>query len=217
MIGQENKYFRLMWDEIETIKDEEIRKFAYRLLVNVPDYFFSVPASSSGKYHPQNDLGNGGLVRHSISVARMLDHLLEPNGYYDFTDIEKDLLKVAALFHDCMKSGTQEEYEQNKHTKFLHPLYAANHIMDVAITNGFPYRYALFIYNAVISHMGQWNTNANSVLPLPSTQDQKVLHLADYLASRKDINMNFGEEYFDEPEDQSSDGSDCETQNKEGV
>jgi hypothetical protein len=29
--------------------------------------------------------------------------------------------------------------------------------------------------------------------------------------------MNFGEEYFDEPEDQSSDGSDCETQNKEGV
>lgn len=218
MIGQENKYFRLMWDEIETIKDEEIRRFAYRLLVNVPDYFFSVPASSSGKYHPQNDLGNGGLVRHSICVARMLDHLLEPNGYYEFTDEQKDLLKVAALFHDCMKSGTQEEYEKCKHTKFLHPLYAANHIMDVAITNGFPYVQALFIYNAVISHMGQWNTNKNEEgrLPVPYSPDQKVLHLADYLASRKDINMELGEEYFDEPGEQ-PDEHDCETQNKEGV
>ena len=46
--------------------------------------------------------------------------------------------------------------------------------------------------------MGQWNTNSTAKLPTPETQDQKVLHLADYLASRKDINMEFGEEYFDE-------------------
>ena len=198
MINQENKYFRLMLEEIDKLQDEENRKFAHTLLSNVPDYFFSVPASSSGKYHPSNDLGNGGLVRHSISVARMLEHLIEPYGYYDFDDEQKELLKIAALFHDCMKSGTQEEYEKNKHTKFLHPLYAANFIMTTAIKNGYPYEKALFIYNAVISHMGQWNTNGTAKLPTPETPDQKVLHLADYLASRKDINMEFGEEYFDE-------------------
>ena len=196
MVGQENKYFRLMLEEIDTLQDIDNRKFAYALLSNVPDYFFSVPASSSGKYHPQNDLGEGGLVRHSISVARMLDHLLEPEGYFDFTDEQKELLKIAALFHDCMKSGTQEEYEKSKHTKFLHPLYAANFIMTIAIEYGYPYEKALFIYDTVISHMGQWNTNKNesSKLPEPVSVSQKVLHLADYLASRKDINMTLEED-----------------------
>jgi putative nucleotidyltransferase with HDIG domain len=197
----DNKYYRLMVDEIDTIKDIDNRKFALILLSNVPDYFFSVPASSSGKYHPKNDLGEGGLVRHSISVARMLDHLLEPYGYFDFNEEQKDLLKIAALFHDCMKSGTQEEYEKGKHTKFLHPLYAANFIMTEAITHSYFYEKALFIYNAVIAHMGQWNTNAIGELPTPKTPDQKVLHLADYLASRKDINMELDEVYFDEEND----------------
>jgi len=219
MINQENKYFRLMLEEIDKLQNEENRKFAHTLLSNVPDYFFSVPASSSGKYHPSNDLGNGGLVRHSISVVRMLEHLLEPYGYYDFDDEQKELLKIAALFHDCMKSGTQEEYEKNKHTKFLHPLYAANFIMTTTIKNGYPYEKALFICNAVISHMGQWNTNGTAKLPTPETPDQKVLHLADYLASRKDINMEFREEYFDEEDavfDDTSTVTTCEKE-KESV
>lgn len=192
-----NRYYYLMLDVIDEINDIDNRRFARYLLGKVPDYFFIVPASSSGKYHPKNDLGEGGLVRHSISVVRMLEHLLEPEGYFDFTDEQKELLKIAALFHDCMKSGTQEEYENNQRTKFLHPLYAANFIMTTAIENEYPYEKALFIYNAVIAHMGQWNKNKNEsgMLPTPTSVSQKVLHLADYLVSRKDINMTIEEDY----------------------
>ena len=191
-----NRYYYLMFDAIDEINDIDNRRFARYLLGRIPDYFFIAPASSSGKYHPQNDLGEGGLVRHSISVLRMLEHLLEPEGYFDFTDEQKDLLKIAALFHDCMKSGTQEEYENNQRTKFLHPLYAANFSMTTAIENEYPYEKALFIYDAVIAHMGQWNKNKNEsgMLPTPTTMSQKVLHLADYLASRKDINMTLEED-----------------------
>ena len=70
--------------------------------------------------------------------------------------------------------------------------------MTIAIEFGYPYEKALFIYDAVIAHMGQWNTNKNngcSKLPTPTTVSQKVLHLADYLASRKDINMTLEEDY----------------------
>ena len=192
-----DKYYNLMLNVIDELKDIENRRFANSLLNRVPDYFFTVPASSSGKYHPKNDLGEGGLVRHSISVVRMLEHLVEPEGYFDFDDDQLDCLKIAALFHDCMKSGTQEEYEKNSHTKFLHPLYAANFIMTVAIECGYPYEKAIFIYDAVIAHMGQWNTNKNEVgskLPTPVSPGQRILHLADYLASRKDINMTVEEE-----------------------
>lgn len=204
----ENKYYNLMLEEIDKLKDIKNRRFANYILNRLPDYFFTVPASSSGKYHPKNDLGKGGLVRHSISVVRMLEHLVEPEGYFDFDEDQFELLKIAALFHDCMKSGTQEEYEKNSHTKFLHPLYAANFIMSMAIESEYPYEKAIFIYDAVIAHMGQWNTSYSDSgkLPTPVSPGQKVLHLADYLASRKDINMEFGEEYFDEKDDTKPDG-----------
>ena len=43
------------------------------------------------------------------------------------------------------------------------------------------------------SHMGEWNTNSysNVVLPLPITKHQKFVHMCDYLASRKFINVKF--------------------------
>ena len=177
--------------ELDYIKDEKIKESAKTMVNLLPDYFFEIPASSTGKYHPKFALGDGGLVRHSINVKRMLVHLLLPNGYYDFTPREKVLLQVAALFHDSFKSGFQSDYEENIHTKFLHPVLAANHIIMESVKFGFNYEDAQFMASAIISHMGQWNTSwrEKGILPLPLTPAQKVLHLADYLASRKDINI----------------------------
>lgn len=191
---EKNKYYKMIEDEIDNQipeLDDDIKVFAHHLLETIPEYFYIVPASSSGKFHPINDLGDGGLVRHSINVKRMLVHLLLPNGYYDFTPREKVLLQVAALFHDSFKSGFQSDYEENIHTKFLHPVLAANHIIMESVKFGFNYEDAQFMASAIISHMGQWNTSwrEKGILPLPLTPAQKVLHLADYLASRKDINI----------------------------
>ena len=49
------------------------------------------------------------------------------------------------------------------------------------------------VANMIESHMGQWNTDKRSstVLPLPENKYQKMIHLADYLASRKDIEVLF--------------------------
>ena len=191
-----------MEDEINSLSIDDIKEFGFALLHTIPSYFFTAPASSSGKYHPQNDLGEGGLVRHSISVRKMLRHLLEPNGYYNFSVREIELLELATLFHDCFKSGSQLEYEANIHTKFIHPVLAANHIIMEAVNHNFDYESANFIASAIISHMGQWNTNHSEpgTLPLPNTPAQKVLHLADYLASRKDINMDIPDPYKSDPD-----------------
>ena len=192
MITKDNKYFQMMVKEIETIKDEYVKSFALYLLETIPDYFFVVPASSSGKYHPVTDLGEGGLVRHSIAVKKMLEHLMVVQGkFLDNMPKYKDYLIVCALFHDSFKSGTQDDYYENKHTKFLHPVYAANHVMLTAIKFGLDYDDAKFMADAIISHMGQWNTSKNEkgVLPTPQSPQQQLLHLADYLASRKDISI----------------------------
>jgi hypothetical protein len=50
-----------------------------------------------------------------------------------------------------------------------------------------------FIAHCIESHMGQWNTDRKSktVLPKPMDEYQQFVHLADYLASRKDLTMAF--------------------------
>ena len=45
----------------------------------------------------------------------------------------------------------------------------------------------------VIKHMGSWNTDKMSKISLPKPDDEasELLHLADYLASRKCLTMSF--------------------------
>lgn len=178
---------------LSTIKNSDIREFAEVLLNNLPDYIWHVGASSTGKYHPAYSLGEGGLMRHQIAVVRFLNFFFELEQYNTkFNDREMDLIRVAGLVHDGRKSGEQEDYNRSKYTKFDHPIHMAN------VVRSYDRRYLTsnaieFIATCIESHMGQWNTDRKSsiVLPKPVSIAQELLHLADYLASRKDLTMAF--------------------------
>ena len=86
MISREDK-INLFINEINDIQDENLRAFATELIANADDYFFTVPASSSGKYHPPFDLGDGGLVRHTRLVAYMARSLAESYCFSDYASI----------------------------------------------------------------------------------------------------------------------------------
>ena len=177
---------------LNTIENQDIRYFAEQCIETIPDYFWEVGASSTGKYHPQYALGELGLARHTCALVRFLNHILNVDCFGDrFTSREKDLMRVAGMMHDTRKSGDDEAYTKNKFTKFDHPLLAANEIRSLI---GFISEEELEIIAVMIeSHMGQWNTDKRSsvILPLPTNKYQKLLHLADYLASRKDIEVLF--------------------------
>ena len=180
---------------LNTIQDEEIRTFAYVLVDNLPSYIWEVGASSTGKYHPAYSLGQGGLMRHQIAVVRFLNYFFELEQYKTpIGDRKMDLMRVAGLVHDGRKSGEQVDYERSKFTKFDHPLQMANIIRsyDGQYLNHDDIE---FIAHCVESHMGQWNTDRKSktVLPKPIDVYQHFVHLADYLASRKDLTMAFDE------------------------
>lgn len=180
---------------LETIKNDDIREFAKVLVDDLPSYIWEVGASSSGKYHPKYSLGQGGLMRHSIAVVKFLNFFFELEQYNtQFTEREMDLMRVAALCHDGRKSGEQADYEKSKYTKFSHPTLMANAIRS------FDGKYLNhdeidFIANCIESHMGQWNIDKKTteVLPKPQNIYQQMVHLADYLASRKCLIMEFEE------------------------
>lgn len=177
---------------LDSFENEDIKNFAQECIEIIPDYFWEVGASSTGKYHPQYALGELGLARHTCALVRFLNHILNIDCFKnEYTSRERDLLRVAGIMHDSRKSGDDEAFSKNKFTKFDHPILAANEIRTMI---GFiPEDEVEFVAQAIEAHMGAWNTDKRSkiVLPLPKTEAQKLLHLADYLASRKDIEVLF--------------------------
>lgn len=177
-----------------TFENEDIRNFAVKLLEDLPEYIWEVGASSTGKYHPAYTLGKLGLMKHQIAVVRFLNFFFELDQYKNrFNSRHRDLLRVAALIHDGRKSGSQNDYEKSKYTKFDHPLVMAESIRFYKNKGFLDYHELEYIALAISSHMGQWNTDKRSGVTLPTPNDEagELMHLADYLASRKCLNMSF--------------------------
>ncbi len=176
--------------ELSLIQNPQLRLFAEACIRLVPDYFFTVPASSTGKYHPNYALGEGGLVRHTKAAVR-LAAVLGKLEQYHFTQDEIDMAVVALLVHDGWKSGKV----QSTYTLHEHPIVAATELPNALVEQAIiPGEQCAVIMNCIASHMGQWTTNSKSlvVLPQPETELEKFVHLCDYIASRKMLEFNFG-------------------------
>ena len=94
---------------VVTIENKDIREFAERCIDTIPNYFWDVGASSTGKYHPQYALGDLGLARHTCALVRILNYILGIDCWKnDFTSRERDLMRVAGIMHDSRKSGDDE-------------------------------------------------------------------------------------------------------------
>lgn len=172
--------------ELKFIKDKDIRKFAIEMISMLPDYFFEVPASSTGKYHPSYSLGKSGLVRHTKGAVLIAKTLLDLEQYKEqFNEEERDIMLTALLLHDGMKHGI----EGGKYTVATHPLEMSKFIQS---KYNEPY-WVCIICDCIDSHMGEWGTdrNGNEILPKPKTDMQKFVHMCDYLASRRFLEINF--------------------------
>lgn len=178
--------------EINYIQNDKYKEIVKVYLNLLPDYFYEVPASSTGKYHPSFALGDGGLVRHTKVAVRMAYEIIGGKTIGDkFTSDEKDLVLVALLLHDGLKEGRIKE----KFTRFDHPILMAEFIKENKDKTKLSDEEAQLLSNMIASHMGQWNTNPYSdvVLPLPSNKYEKIVHMCDLLASRKFIDVKFNE------------------------
>ena len=177
--------------EINYIKDTGIRKDLRKLIGMLPDYFFEVPASSTGKYHPEFSLGDGGLVRHTKVAAKIAYELLSNNTTgIKFRDRDKDLIIMAIVLHDGLKSGV----EKSKYTKFEHPLLVSKFIMENKSKLGLDVDDIRKVCSMIESHIGEWTVDPytkKEVLPKPRTAEQRFVHMCDYLASRKFLDVKF--------------------------
>ncbi|MCI6278082.1 MAG: hypothetical protein MR639_15395 [Clostridium sp.] len=187
--------------ELELIQYKPLKVFAEWSLKQLPDYFYEVAASSTGKHHPTYALGEGGLVRHTVAAVRIAEELFRNETVQNFDDNEKDIIRVSLLLHDGVKHGL----DGAANTVATHPLEVVKYLEDryfkveedelteevIEIMEDGPWEQ---ISDCIKSHMGPWcydyKTN-EKILPIPETEIQRFVHLCDYLASRKMLEVNF--------------------------
>lgn len=188
MIMEKKDYFI---KEINYIKDDSLRNDLVTMIELLPDYFFKITASTTAKYHPKYTLTESGLVKHTKVAVRIGYELLNNDVTGNtYTEHEKDLILIALILHDGLKCGNPYE----KYTKFNHPILMSEYIMINKDKLGMNIDDIRLVCNMIESHMGQWNVNSyhpDLVLPIPRNKFARFVHMCDYLASRKFINVCF--------------------------
>ena len=171
--------------ELELIFDKSVREFARLCLIKAPDYYFvDCPASSTGKYHPLNELGPDGTIIHTKKVVTLAYELCRGLGCED----RRDEILCACIVHDLVKQG----WERSGHTHKMHPLFAADLVeeiqRDTQLLKDDSFH---IIQNCVKFHYGLW-THSSYVKELAKyTPEELTVYLADYVASKRCVEVNY--------------------------
>jgi 23S rRNA maturation-related 3'-5' exoribonuclease YhaM len=168
--------------ELALIQDPQIRKLTGLCIDNFPEKFWLLGASSTNRYHPKSSSGMGGLVRHTREVFWIANTIIESRMW---PNVNNDVVLAACLLHDGWKYGSLSNYTIKNHATI-----AAESIADIAAISGIfeakiPDWYFLLL-SCVQSHNGrftkEWEGRAY-------TDEQKLVHVADYIASRKFLEL----------------------------
>lgn len=155
---------------INKITDPQLKSMARHCYKELEDNF-DMPSSTSGKYHPVDELESGGLKKHTIRVieASVLLNSIERN-------INNDIIIIAAMFHDSFRK------EQGR---LHHAIMAYNYFLSMK--SHFPNLKPQIddIARMILWHEGEWTPDyAMDLSPKPS---DNIIHVADYLVSRRDF------------------------------
>ena len=168
-------------EEINLIKSPSIKVLVEKCLERVPDGFWEAAASSTGKYHPLYSLGFGGLVRHTKAAVWIAKTRLEL-ACAPFQD-KADYIYAALILHDSAKNGLHWEHRYSCHE---HPLLVYRYLPEEGLNVEW-----MEINDLICSHMGEWKESNRSEIVLPTirTNEQFFVHECDFLASRKEMNL----------------------------
>lgn len=179
-----------MMEDFETL---EIKNYFKDMVATIPDYIFTMPASTTGKYHNKQQCQKYGQLIHIFMFNSILNHLLKISMYRSsISKVERDLLRCVPLFHDAFKCGKLEDYK-NKTTKVYsvheHPKLAGEWVRKTKVQHDIPPQLKETLARLCERHSGEWTTSKYSsvVLDEPVTSLEKLVHICDYLSSRVDL------------------------------
>ena len=172
-------------DELDRIYDPTIREFTKLCLICAPDYIFKdCPSSSSGKYHPIDELSADGTVIHTKKVftfAFELTKALE-------CEENRDIILASCIVHDLRKHGNKD----SGHTVDNHPDLAAKLVDEVqGATQLLTDEQHNIIRNCVGFHYGPWS-KGKWKKPMPNfTPEELCVFISDYSVSKRFVRVDY--------------------------
>ena len=174
-------------DELDLIAKPEIRAFVEACIEASPDHVFTdCPSSSSGKYHPLEELGPDGTIIHTkkvVALAYELSRCLDCENH-------RDEICAAALLHDFAKQGAS----RSGNTVKDHPQIMAKIIYDVyneKFKDRLDKASAMIIYSGINNHYGPWSIQDVRKPLTDYTPSELCVYVSDYTASKRFIHIDY--------------------------
>ena len=177
--------FAILLNEFET---DKFRDYCSDMIEFIPDYLFTIPASTTGKYHNEQQCGERGQILHIVMFGKILNYILslKYNKTVKFPEAEqRDMMRCVPIFHDAIKCG----WDGGQYTVFEHPLLAGELVRTTEVEHDISVEEKEKIARMCEAHSGEWTTSkrSSSVLPEPMTEAEMLIHECDILSSRVDL------------------------------
>ena len=178
--------FKELLDQFET---EEMRLYCEDMIENIPDYIFTMPSSTSGKFHNATQCKPHGQIYHIIMFGAIMNYRLALKCNKEKFDnpIHRDAMRCVPIFHDAIKCG----WNGSTFTVHDHPMLAGAWVRETKVEHDIDIRIKETIARMCERHSGEWTSSKRSkiVLPEPETEMEILVHECDILSSRSDIDM----------------------------
>ena len=186
--------FKPLLKDFET---EIFKDYFNDMVAEIPDYIFTMPSSTSGKYHNATQCEKFGQIYHEYMFASILNHRLRLKGNrkkYSTPEI-RDCMRCVPVFHDAIKCG----WDGSTYTVHDHPMLAAEWVRNTKVEHDIPNEYKEILAGMCETHSGEWTTNKRSsvILPEPRNDMELFIHECDILSSRADLDMIIPQELKD--------------------
>lgn len=181
---EKQNIFRPLSKNFET---DMFRDYFMDMVAEIPDYIFTMPSSTSGKFHNATQCQMYGQIYHVYMFDSILNHRLRLKGNREIysTPEERDAMRCVPVFHDAVKCG----WNGSRYTVQDHPLLAAKWVLETKTEHDIPHNYRQMIADCCEAHSGEWNKSRSGqvIMSEPRNPREFFIHECDILASRSDI------------------------------
>jgi hypothetical protein len=184
------KVFEELLNKFET---DEIREYCTDMIKEIPDYIFTIPSSTSFKYHNKTQCQPHGQIFHILMFAEVMNYVLGLEYVKEKTnERQRDCLRCTPIFHDAIKCGLNG----SQYTVHEHPMLAGEWVRNTSVEHDVDANTKAYIARLCESHSGEWTSTKRSktILPKPENDEQFFVHMCDYLASRSNLDMTYSDD-----------------------
>lgn len=178
--------FKELLDKFET---EDMRLYCEDMVEQIPDYIFTMPSSTSIRFHNATQCKPHGQVYHIVMFGKIMNYLLELKCNQEKfpSPVQRDAMRCVPIFHDALKCN----WEKSEYSVHEHPMLAGKWVREAHVEHDIDEKIKERIARMCERHSGEWTTSkhSNIVLPEPENEMEILVHECDILSSRSDIDM----------------------------